>query len=198
MRHPSGHFDRERQTLRVFVAAFIFLFVAAAPSWAADPVGPRTWWTEIGLGAVKVRQSGPLLEGQPPATADDVGGFLKFGFGHMVDAHLGLGLELGVGFLRAGGSGENAIELFSALVTARVYPFEKSPFHLRLAGGAVGRDDNNPSGPEGTSLGWEAGIGYDLRLTTNGHLTPYVLYQAGRPGGIETHTILFGASYGRW
>ena len=112
--------------------------------------------------------------------------------------NLGLGLEIGASFLRSGGSGENGIVIIPALVTARVYPRERSPFHFRLGGGGVSWQDNNQAGTRAKGLAWEAGIGYDVRLTTYGYLTPFVLYQEGRPGSTRMRALLVGAAYGRW
>ena len=197
MAHLSMRSARLREALRV-ASALAFLGLAAVPSWAADPVEPRTWWIEIGGGAAKVHQFGVLTPDSAPATADDVGGFFELGFGHMVNDHLGVGLEVGMSSIRAGGSGENAIQFFSGLVTGRIYPLERSPFHIRLAGGSVVRSDRYTPGQTPQHLGWEAGIGYDLKLRGYNHLTPFVVYQSGRPGGVTTRTVLVGAAYGRW
>ena len=188
---------RTPEALRFPAAVFVLLAVAAGTSWAADPVEPRTWSIELGIGAARVHQSGVLLSGGALGSADDMGGFFKLGFGHTVNDHLVLGLEVGACFIRAGGSGENGIQFFSGLVTGRIYPLKRSPFHFRLAGGTIVRSDHDTyQTPQ--HLGWEAGIGYDMRLTRSGHLTPFVAYQSAGPGGVATHTLMVGAAWGLW
>lgn len=186
---------RTLEALRFLAAVFVLLAVAAGPSRAADPPEPRTWWIDLGVGAVDIHHSGPSAGA---SAANEAGGFFTLGFGHTVNGHLGLGLEIGASFLRSGGSGENGIVIIPALVTARVYPRERSPFHFRLGGGGVSWQDNNPAGTRAKGLAWEAGIGYDVRLTTYGYLTPFVLYQEGRPGSTTMRALLVGAAYGRW
>ncbi len=194
---PTAHPARPHR-FPPFAAAVVLLFVAAGTCRAADPVEPRTWWVELDGGAASVHQAGQLFSAEAPAVADDVGGFFRLGFGHMAGDHLGLGLEFGVIFLGTGGAGENAVLPFQGFVTGRIYPRKHSPFHIRLAGGAFGREAINPAMTSATGLGGEVGVGYDVKLRGYNHLTPYVLYQVGRPGAVRTRAVLVGAAYARW
>jgi hypothetical protein len=195
---------RARVTLSRAAMALLFLAAAAGPVRAADPPDTRAFWLEIDLGAARVHHNGhDPLEGvapnqQPMPAGDDGAGYFRFSLGNMVNSHLALGVEVGGWVIRAGGSGGYGVSAVPALVTARVYPFKQSSFHVRLAGGVVAWREDTPHGYNATGVGCEVGVGYDLRVFGPNHLTPFILYSMARPGSIRMHTVTVGAGYGLW
>jgi hypothetical protein len=82
-------------------------------------------------------------------------------------------------------------------VTARLYPSKMSSFHVRLGGGFINAWDNAPAGTDHWGAGWEAGVGYDVRVGGRHHITPFLLYSRGRAGDLDVSAVTFGAGYTR-
>jgi hypothetical protein len=187
-------------------AALMLVLVTAAPSRGQNPNPPIPGGGlfEFDLGASFMRHGGhPPIEGvvaaqQPLPAGQDTWTSFKISALVMANRHLALGLEVGGWVLRAGGSNEYGVSAVPAFVTARIYPFRTVPLHLRVSGGFVAWREDGPHGYNETGLGYEAGIGYDVRIHGHSHLTPFVLYAAARPGDISMHTVTVGVGFARW
>jgi hypothetical protein len=83
-------------------------------------------------------------------------------------------------------------------LTARIYPLSGLPFNVRLgAGFIIAEGYAQYTSADFTGIGWEAGVGYDLRLRGHHHLTPFVLYCSGHVGtmGANLNILTIGAGY---
>ena len=188
----------------LFPATLLSILIAASSTWAAGPGDPPgRWWFGVDLGAGQLQRSAPgFAESKVRFYASIEGGVavtrqLLFGVegsGWLLEpSQYGTSCAL---WLEPPGCWDptTGAAISPLFVTARIYPSKMSTFHFRVGGGLVNAW-NNPTGTSNWGTGWEAGVGYDVRLQGRHHLTPFVLYSHGRAADLDISAVTFGAGY---
>ena len=173
------------------VAAGLIL-VTAHSSLAADPTAPGRMWAAIDVGRAPMPATAPGLSESGTAWLFDVS------IGIAVSPKVLLGAEKGSWMIASSWpSATRGAGIETLFVTARVYPLKNSALHVRLGGGLMLGWDESAPGSNAERLGWEAGVGYDLRLGGHHHLTPFVLFCSGHVGtmGANLNILTIGAGY---
>ena len=168
------------------------LALGARPARADGPGDPPgRWWFGVDLGA------GQLERSVPGVSESKLRFYASFEGGVAVHPQLLLGVETGGWLIEPSDLWDptRGAAISPMFVTARIYPSEMSTFHVRLGGGAINAWDNAPEGTDRWGTGWEAGVGYDVRLGRRHHITPFVLYARGHAGGLDISAVTFGAGY---
>ena len=87
---------------------------------------------------------------------------------------------------------------------ARIYPQATSTVHLQVGAGSITGWDNSPwnSNHTGSSWrsnrhgsGWEAGIGYDVMVSTHAAFTPFLRYSSGTAGNLKMSVVTAGVGF---
>lgn len=167
----------------LLTTAFALVLLAAPPAWAQIETEPARWWAGLDLGAGRLRQT-------IPGWWDDTTPRFFFGLsgGVVVTPQLLVGAELSGWLIRAGefygpDQGAGVMQVFA---TARIYPSKMSAFHVRLGGGWVDNwESTYDSSYDTGGLGWEIGVGYDMKVGRRIYLTPFVAYYVGRIGDMN-------------
>ncbi len=176
----------------LYSAALLFLLVAARPAWAAGPGDPPgRWWFGVDLGAGQLQRSVPGL------SESKVRFYASIEGGVAVTPQLLLGVETGGWLIEPSDLWDptRGAAISPLFVTARIYPSKMSTIHIRLGGGFINAWENAPTGTDRWGTGWEAGVGYDVRLGGRHHVTPFVIYSRGRAGELDISAVTFGAGY---
>ena len=187
----SFHTARTTMIVRVLCPALLFILISAHPAWAAGPGDPPgRWWFGVDLGA------GQLQRSVPGVSESKLRFYASIEGGVAVTPQLLFGVETGGWLLQASDYWDptQGAAISPLFVTARIYPSKMSTFHLRIGGGLVNAW-SNPTDTSNWGTGWEAGVGYDVRLGGRHHITPFVLYSGGRVGELDIRAVTVGAGY---
>jgi hypothetical protein len=172
---------------RVVLAIAIGL-MAAGPADAQSAGKPLRWWFGASLGA------GGLRREIADAREDKVRFYLDLAGGLVVHDQFLLGVQAGGWLLEATDPADptRGAAVSPLFLTARIYPSEKSTFHLRFGGGFVNDWNNNVDSSQWGS-GFEVGAGYDIRAARHVYITPFTAYFQGRVGNLHLRAITAGA-----
>jgi Outer membrane protein beta-barrel domain len=170
--------------LKVLVtAAFALALLAAPPAWAQGETAPARWWLGLDLGAGRLRQTIPGLWDETTPRF-----FMGLSGGVVVTPQLLVGGELSGWLIRAGelyGPDEGA-GVMQVFAMARIYPSKMSAFHVRLGAGLVDNWERTYDYSYDTGgLGWEIGVGYDMKVGRRFYLTPFIAYYGGKIGNMN-------------
>jgi hypothetical protein len=170
-------------------AGFILLIAPAAQ--AAGPAETGRFWAAFDLGKARLPAAAPSL------SQDETHFFFDVSLGLAVSPHVLLGAEVGAWIIESNWGQNRGAGIDTVFVTARVYPLKKSPLHVRLGGGLILGWDKTPPGSNVERLGWEVGVGYDVKLFGRHHLTPFVTYCNAHVGrsGANLDVLTFGAGW---
>ncbi len=187
------HTPNRTMSRRIIRLAMVgLLFVAARPAWAAGPGDPPgRWWFGFDLG------TGDLRRSAPGASESKLRFYANFEGGVVVTPQLLVGVEAGGWLIQPSDWWDptRGAAISPMFVTARIYPSKMSTFHVRLGGGLIDAWDNALPDSDQIGAGWEAGLGYDVRIGGRHHITPFVIYSRGRAGGLDISAVTFGAGY---
>lgn len=171
---------------------FALSLTSARPASAAGPGDPPgRLWFGADLGA------GQLQRSEPGVSETKVRFYASIEGGFAVTPQLLVGVEASGWLIEPGDLYDptKGRAISPVFVVTRIYPSKFSTIHIRLGGGYLSAWDNSPDGVCRSGTGWEAGVGYDVRLGGRHHLTPFVLYTGGRMDDLDVRAITVGAGY---
>lgn len=189
---------RRTTSLIAPLLAALGLFAISAPRLrAVEPLRPGQWWGAFELGA------GQLDRTMPGFSDTDARFFLGLGGGIAVDAHLLIGVEASGWLIQAEDVNDpsKGAGISRVFAVAKIYPQAASSLHLDLGAGSITGWDNSPwssnhaGSPSGSSRngsGWEAGLGYDVMVSTHAACTPFVRYSCGTAGNLKMSAVTVG------
>ena len=181
------------------LVALGLLAVSVLPLRAAEPLRSGQWCGTFELGASQLDRT------MPGFSDNSARFFLGLGGGLAVDPHLLLGIEASGWLIQA----ENASDptkgagISRVFAVARIYPQPTSTFYFEIGAGSItgwGNSPwslNQPGSPSGSSRngsGWEAGIGYDVMVSTHAAVTPFLRCSSGTAGNLKLSTVTIGAA----
>jgi hypothetical protein len=189
---------RRSRSLIAPVLTALGLFAATAlPLSAVEPLRSGQWWGTFELGA------GQLDRTMSGFSDNSARFYLGLGGGMAVDPHLLLGIEASGWLIQA----ENANDptkgagISRVFAVARIYPQPTSTFHFEIGAGSITGWDNSPwslnhtgspSGSNRNGSGWEAGIGYDMMVSSHMAFTPFLRYSSGTAGSMKMSAVTLG------
>jgi hypothetical protein len=184
-------------SILLLLAALGLFAISVLPLNASDALRSGQWWGTFELGA------GQLDRTMPGFSDNSARFYLGLGGGMAVDPHLLLGIEASGWLIQA----ENANDptkgagISRVFAVARIYPQATSTFHFEIGAGSITGWDNSPwslnhtGSPSGSSRngsGWEAGIGYDMMVSTHAAFTPFLRYSSGTAGNLKMSAVTLG------
>lgn len=171
--------------MRALIAGLFLLSALAVEGQSVRP-----WWVAGDMGAGQFKLSSDQSKGKS-------GAIFAAGFagGHRLGSRARVGLLLNGWLLQAFNLNDptvgESVSTVSGVVDA--FPVPKVPLFLRGGIGAAFYTNNRPLGTGGSGLAWTVGGGYEIPLTRNLALSPFVGYSAGglgdvrNPLTVETH-----------
>lgn len=186
---------RKRQPTSV--ARILALAVSLVLLAGARPAAAGGWgfwdrfWGELDIGGGQLHRSLPGISDDSPRLTLDAT------FGQRVNQHLFVGVECsGSIALRNLGAYQMGADVGSLFAVAKIYPSKMLPLHLRLGGGTVLAGTEDFYGETRIGTGWEAGIGYDIKVRRIGYITLYGKYWKGKlEGGLSTNSVSAGVGW---
>jgi hypothetical protein len=174
--------------------AVALLLLAAAPSLADDRAPSTGGWFEVDFGAGQLQRSMPGFSDSAPRFFFNVAG------GVATPRLLMLGVEVGGWEIRTTSPGDpsRGATVHPLFLTVRIYPLSGLPFNVRLgAGFIIAEGYAQYTSADFTGLGWEAGVGYDVRIRGHHHITPFILYHGGQVSAtaVNVRAVTVGAGY---
>jgi len=165
------------------------LVLMTSVSFAEEQSIRHGFWGGIDIGVGLLQQSLDEVE------ADDTTFYLGFKGGYTINPHLRIGLELSGWLLEASNLEDPAVGegLSQVFLITRVYPRKKSNLFAKIGGGYVSKYNHRPGESTGQN-GWglTVGGGYDITLSKNFALSPFVSFNFGNVDDLDYQAVNFG------